>query len=156
VRHERDPRDPFFEGHFDMWGCAEPRCPGVMHASAQKHRCRGCKSLVCHGCWNDDVFESICKYCDAFLCFIGECDEEPVDVDGHPPSFPCDVCGWSVCLQCEQDSDLLPCCNSCYKLLCRDCEQKPGAGFTLCHSCDEQRCPDCPSCTGCTGSEGRG
>ena len=29
VGHDRDPLDPFFEGHFDLCGCAQPRCPKV-------------------------------------------------------------------------------------------------------------------------------
>jgi len=69
VRNYRDPRDPFFGGHFDQWACAEPACPCLIQGSDHQHQCRGCGSLTCPRHEDDTV--SICKYCDAFLCLVG-------------------------------------------------------------------------------------
>jgi hypothetical protein len=105
----------------------------------------GCRSLVCHICQRDEeAFISICKYCDAFVCLIGECVDDPTDDDGVPLSCCCDECYDMVYLQCEEDSGRLHYCQMCDWKLCRDCEQESGAAYTVCHNCGGREwCNDC-------------
>ena len=75
------PRGPIPAGGFDMRGCQKPDCPRVIRDGARA-QCRGCMSLVCHACRQEGACLSICKHCDAFLCCIGECGDDPVDDNG--------------------------------------------------------------------------
>ena len=110
--------------------------------------------MTCHGSRHEDAGASICKYCDAFLCLIGGCVDDPEDDDGQPLSATCDECDDPVCLQCEKDSCLLVLCDDCSGMLCRDCEQKPGADYTFCHDCGGEWCNSCaPDNVTCLGSE---
>ena len=90
VRHDRDPHDPYFEGHFDLCGCGEFYCPRVMQQGAGSH-CGGCNRVTCNGCrYDEKLGTSICKYCDAFLSLADECDDNPEE-DGWPHGRPVQV-----------------------------------------------------------------
>jgi hypothetical protein len=67
------------KGHFDLWGCAHPACNEAVYEGLQ---CRGCKSVSCPhhlAAPSPPLYlftprgMSICKYCDAYMCLVGEC-----------------------------------------------------------------------------------
>ena len=145
-----------------MWGCAQPDCPRAISDGAQ---CTGCRSLTCLGCRHEGVGISLCKYCVAFVCLVGECSEDPENDMGELVNEAlittyCDVCDDPVCFECAEYSWNLKSCEACDRRLCRDCEQEPGAGYSLCQGrgCYSEWCPACApdALSWCTGSGRQG
>jgi len=105
--------------------------------------------------------QSICKYCDAYLCLVGECgggNAAPFyqDANGGPLDVDCTDCGDSVCWQCMENDHKAFFCDQCDEQLCSDCENKPGADYTFCYGCMGSWCSGCaPTSLTCTGSEGK-
>ena len=146
VRHVRDPRYVFASGNFDWWGCADPDCPQVIYEGAQCRRCRG---AYCDGCRSEGF--SICKYCDAYLCHLGECGDidlddilDAVSDEGTSLSMSCDDCEEFICWHCVMNHRRASNCDNCMKTLCHECGSKDGAEeYVFCPCCDGEWCPDC-------------
>ena len=149
MRHDRGPLDPFVEGHFDLCGCAQLICPRVVQQGAG-NQCGGCGSMYCQGCRHDDLPRqdlaiSICKYCDAFLCLVGECDGDPEE-DGWL-SVSCNVCEELICLECFEYANPRV-CKECGKSLCRECTNTHADYYTECDCCGGYWCSGCASRNG--------
>ena len=117
-----------------------------------------CKRVCCvkhiryEGCG-----ESLCKFCDAFVCDRGNCTIETV-VD---PPLICDGCDELVCYGCAfcevkanvcQGGDVVS--DGCWKCWCEDCRKKTSAPFFVsCDNCDGEWCEECaPYVIICTGN----
>ena len=118
--------------------------------------------MICHGCRHDGVGvgHSICKYCDVFLCLIGQCGNDPNGhlmadyAGGEPDAVACDACGDLVCWNCADDSLVMPYCQKCNRTICRDCDQIFEEHFTNCGDCGGLWCNGCaPRSITCVGSD---
>ena len=152
VRHDRrdEQYDPSHAGHFDLWGCVQPSCGKAVHEGRQ---CMGCNSVTCHEHASTRVAwrTSICTYCDAYVCCVGECggnvlflleDEQHegasiLEYAGAPLTVSCTCCEVPICLVCAMNDRTSFSCTKCHKALCRQCEIKPATDYNypICRDC---------------------
>ena len=109
VCHE--PTIPLLAKGVDVFGCAQ--CDGVVTQTSML-TCRACECALCPEHEEEGPGMKLCdqKYCDAYLCLLGECaqNDDPlntVDDDGDPLAVQCDDCGKWACWCCASrvDSD---------------------------------------------------
>ena len=146
VRHDRDVRLPFAEGHFDLWPCVH--CPNVIDDGLH---CVQCKSVACASHGEEGTGTYICFFCNAYVCLSDACgvdDEADEAIDEHT-TF-CSDCGVRLCYDCACFSSCAQTCTGsddkagCFQTLCEGCDEKKGYTFTLCHGeCGGLWCADC-------------
>jgi len=67
---------------------------------------------------------------DAFLCLLGDCNEDAEDANGTLMASSCFDCGEPVCASCTRDARKARICYSCGNLNCRECFKNE-----LCETC---------------------
>jgi hypothetical protein len=137
VRHDRDVNLPFSEGNFDLWPCVQ--CDQVIDEGLH---CVVCKSVACLDHAGTGLGDSICSFCDAYLCLSADCgaDEDDEDI-AHGHGTHCNDCGVEICYPCAFGSNKAA--------TCMGSDAEDGWILTPCRDCD----PKCDKFTFCSGEE---
>ena len=153
VRHDRDPKNPFSAGPFDLWQCIHCR-----RLTDKGLNCVNCYSVSCEECSSSSAYsgEFLCKVEDkcTYWCRVGDCDNAD-RAEFQWVESACPVCDLEMCLAhvriCmgnELGTGDLPGCGkvSCFPCSLKD-DVKNSVGncedWESCDTCDATWCSEC-------------